>query len=95
MSTATFKHDLGDEVRDVFTGIVGIIIARTEWFNGCKRYVMQPSTLKTDNTPMDEFNIDEEQIVVVTKQKVPRPKGKAEKPPGGPKSGDRAVLRRG
>lgn len=67
-----FKYNLGDEVKDRITGLKGIIIARTEWFNKCIRYVVQPVKLE-DGKRVEEAAFDEDQIVIVTADKVPPP----------------------
>lgn len=61
-----FKFDLGARVSDVITGFKGVVTARTEWLNGCKRYVVQSEKLDKDNKPVD-LALDEEQMKVVGK----------------------------
>ena len=36
--------NLGDEVKDTITGFKGIVVARTEWLNGCARVTVQPQS---------------------------------------------------
>jgi hypothetical protein len=43
---------LGDKVKDRVTGLTGIVIARTDWLNGCIRMTVQPQELK-DGKPVD------------------------------------------
>lgn len=52
---------LGDLVRDSITGFHGIVIARTEWLNGCWRIVVQPQELR-DGKPIDALTFDVEQL---------------------------------
>lgn len=74
-----FKFDLRDTVKDEITGFTGVVIGRTEWLNGCIRYIVQSTKLK-DGKITDGENIDEDQLVLVKKGK-----SKAEKPrTGGP-----------
>ncbi len=73
-----FKFENGDEVKDKITGFTGVIIARTEWLNGCIRYVVQSKKRTAEGKAIDD-NIDEGQLVLTTKAK----KEKKDKP-GGP-----------
>jgi len=84
------KHtiEVGDRVKDKLTGFTGIVIAKTEWLNGCSRMGVQSEKLK-DGKTMDAEWFDEVQLTVA-KKSVHRPTGKelnAENPhriPGGP-----------
>lgn len=69
---------LGDSARDRITGYVGIIIARTEWLNGCLRVTIQAEEMK-DGKPVESQTFDAEQVELVVKVK-PSPR----KPKGGP-----------
>lgn len=69
---------LGDEARDKITGFKGIVIAITNWLNGCQRISIQPQELK-DGKPIDAHVFDAEQVEVV----VQTPAAPA-KPHGGP-----------
>lgn len=74
------KHfDLGDEVKDDITGFSGIIIARTDWINGCQRYTVQPKTLTKEGGIKETQTIDVEQLTLVHAAKKP-----THKPSGGP-----------
>ncbi len=53
-----------DEVKDIVTGFSGIVVAKTEWLNGCVRIGLQNAILK-DGLPMDVQWIDEEQLELV------------------------------
>jgi hypothetical protein len=94
-----FEFGLGDLVKDRVTGFTGVIMARTQWFNGCVRYLLQATALKPDGGTVDEHNFDEEQIELVEVRKVVPPahvmlkKGKGKK--GGPKSGEGRITRTG
>ena len=56
---------LGDLVRDIVTGYEGIVIGITEYLNGCRRPIVQPTKLKEDGTPYEGQAFDEEQLEVV------------------------------
>lgn len=72
---------VGEMAKDSITGFTGIVVARTEWLNGCARITLQPKGLK-DGKPVLMETFDEMQIEVV--------KGKGWKEPrvtntGGPR----------
>jgi hypothetical protein len=56
--------DLGMKVRDKITGLEGIVIARTEWLNGCERLTIQPEYNK-EGKPAEAQTIDAAQLEVV------------------------------
>lgn len=58
---------LGDVARDSITGYQGVVIARTEWLNGCWRIVIQAQELK-DGKPIEAQTFDIEQLVLVQKR---------------------------
>lgn len=55
---------LGDKVKDRVTGLVGIVMAKTYWTNGCVRVLVQPLRVKEDKLAATE-TIDEPQLDVV------------------------------
>lgn len=55
---------VGDVVRDRFSGVEGVAIARTEWLYGCVRITIQPRGEK-DGRPVDMFVINEPQCDVL------------------------------
>jgi hypothetical protein len=61
---------LGDKARDQITGFQGIVIAITDWLNGCRRITIQPQELK-DGKPIESHTFDVEQVTVVTEQAAP------------------------
>ena len=69
---AEFRHNLGDKVKDVVTGIVGIVISRSESLFGCNRYWLQPQEHK-DGKPADGGWYDEESLEVLEAKAVKRP----------------------
>jgi hypothetical protein len=60
-----FQIQLGDKVKDLVTGYEGIVIARTEYLNGCLRYGIQRTKLTKEGVPGAAEWIDEKQLVVV------------------------------
>lgn len=59
-----FKVDLGAEVEDVVTGFKGIVVARTEWHFGCRRYTVQPKGLTKEGKPFETATFDEDALRV-------------------------------
>ncbi|MFA6411569.1 MAG: hypothetical protein WCW53_02660 [Syntrophales bacterium] len=55
---------LGQKVRDLVTGLVGIAIAKCEFMNGCIQYGVKPSKLK-EGTPRDAEYIDVQQLEII------------------------------
>lgn len=55
---------LGDEAKDSITGLRGVVIAITEWLNGCQRIVIQPRELH-EGRPVEGSTFDVEQMVLV------------------------------
>lgn len=60
---------LGDEVEDAVSGMRGIVVARTEWLNGCLRATVQPPMGEDKKLPSSE-SFDHEQLNVITAKKV-------------------------
>lgn len=83
------RLELGDEVRDVVTGYQGIIVTRSEFLNKCVRHAVQSQELK-DGKPVDSQYFDEEQLEIVTAQKIRSPKVVQT---GGPRDVPSAVRR--
>lgn len=84
MSDPIFQFDLGDEVRDRITGLKGIILSRTQWYNKCIRYCIQPKGVKDGKIP-DGINMDEESLEMVKAQAIPSTKRNQT---GGPQRGE-------
>ena len=59
-----FLHELGVHVRDRVTGYKGIVIGRTEWLYGCRRYTVQSQEMK-DGKPVDSMSFDEDALEVL------------------------------
>ncbi len=66
-----FKINLGAEVRDRVTGFKGIVVARTEWHFGCRRYVVQPPGLTKEGKTFETGNFDEDALEVLKDFKKP------------------------
>lgn len=56
--------NLGDRVKDRVTGFKGIVVATTEWLNGCRRVGVQPEKLE-EGKPGDLQWFDEPQVDIV------------------------------
>lgn len=61
---------LGDKCKDLVTGYEGVVVARTEWLNGCIRVTLQCDKLDKDGKPQDTYTFDEPQLVVLKTRKV-------------------------
>ncbi len=61
--------ELGNKVKDKVSDIVGIAVSRTEYLNGCIQYGVQPK-LKKGATEINTWNIDEEQLDEIPKNKI-------------------------
>ena len=79
-----FKFELGDEVSDMVTGLVGVIVARSEYLNGCKQYCLKVQKLK-DGKPIEGEWIDQQQLKLIKSDKL----GIIKNNTGGPVSGFR------
>ena len=80
--------ELGDTVKDIYTGFEGVAVARTEFINGCIQFNVAPKWNKKDNPLMEEAGVDENSLKVIKKKPVKRvkkvkPKEPEKEPPGG------------
>lgn len=80
MSLVDFKFELGDKVKCIHTGFEGVIVARTEYMNGCIQYNVVPRFQKGKGFP-DEVGVDEGSLELMKKKPT---KKKARKRNGGP-----------
>ena len=71
--------ELGSKARDTISGFEGIVVAKTEWLNGCVRYTLEPTKLKDDGSTLDDETFDVQQLEAIEEAK---PKEKAST--GGP-----------
>lgn len=61
---------MGMEVMDIVTGVVGTVTARSEFFNGCVRYFVEPP-MKKGGTEAPKALWFDVQLLVVTKEDTP------------------------
>ena len=55
---------LGDKAIDRISGFQGVVVAITEWLNGCRRITIQPEALH-EGKPVDSSTFDAEQVARV------------------------------
>ena len=62
------KIELGDQVKCKYTGFKGVIVAKTEFINGCVQFSVVP---KWDGKSpiMEEMSIDEGSLEIIKKRK--------------------------
>lgn len=68
----TAKIELGDEVRCKYTGFKGIVVAKTEFINGCIQFNVLPKMVKGKNAIEgypEDIGIDEDSLEVMRKGK--------------------------
>lgn len=61
---------LGSEVKDTITGYKGIVVARSEWLNGCVRVSIQAQGITRDGVPVDPVVVNQEQVQVINENPV-------------------------
>ena len=76
--------ELGSKVKDLYTGFVGIAIARTEWLYACTRITVEPLKLTKDGAIGQTEAFDEQRLTVITKAKPKVAKEYTAAAPGGP-----------
>ena len=72
---------LGQEVKDIVSGFIGIAVGRHEYLQGCTRITVQPPVGKDKKLP-ESATFDEPQIEVIGKKKIVLAHGR--KDTGGP-----------
>jgi len=55
---------MGDRIKDSISGFKGIATSKTEWLNGCKRWLISPEELH-DGKPIEAQWFDAEQVALV------------------------------
>ncbi len=60
-----FKFSNGQKVKDLVTGMKGIIDCAALWLNGCKRYSVQPPMKKGETEKPESWWIDEQQLELI------------------------------
>jgi heat shock protein HspQ len=73
----SFKYGLGSEVEDKITGYRGLLVGRTEWLYGCRRYVIQ-SKEKKDGVPVKPLGVDEDSLKLIKAENNPKGRFKYE-----------------
>lgn len=61
-----FKFENGAKVKDLVTGVEGIITGRAEYLNGCVNYCVKPKLDKEGKVAKGEW-VDEPQLVALGK----------------------------
>ena len=56
---------LGDVAKDTISGFEGVVVARTEWLNGCVRVSVQPKKLQESGKPVEYETFDVTQLAMV------------------------------
>ena len=59
--------NLGDKVRDMVSGFVGIAVAKTEYLQGCNRISVQ-AAVKKNEKPEEWQAFDEPQVKVIKRK---------------------------
>lgn len=80
------RMNLGDKVRDRITGFTGILIAKTEWLNGCVRAVIQPQALEKGKV-IEATTFDINQLELLEPNSFAQPKQITETPPARRRAG--------
>ena len=66
-----FEIELGDKVQDIHTGFTGIVVAKTEFINGCVQFSVAPPWDKKSTLSVEEVCIDEQSLKILKKKKQP------------------------
>lgn len=72
MGIVNFGFNCGDKVRCKISGFAGVVVCQQQWFNGCKRYHVQPRGKKSTEL-LDSKVFDEDELEMVHAQHVPSP----------------------
>lgn len=57
--------ELGDKVKDIVTGVVGIAIGKSSWITGCDQYCVQQGKVSAEGKVSDGLWFDENRLSVV------------------------------
>jgi hypothetical protein len=57
--------ELGDKVKDVITGLEGIVTAIAEHLVGCRRMIVQPKGITDDGKMKESYWVDEPNLKVL------------------------------
>ncbi len=57
--------ELGDRVKDIYTGFEGTAVCRTTWLHGCDRIGIEPTDLDKDGAVKAAQYFDEQRVELV------------------------------
>jgi hypothetical protein len=60
---------LGDLAEDTITGYKGVVVAVTDWLNGCRRLTLQAKELTKDGKPVESYTVDSEDALLLKAKK--------------------------
>jgi len=58
MSSANFKFECGDEVKDKISGVKGVVVSRTEYLTSCNRYAIAEKKKPETWLHFDELQLE-------------------------------------
>lgn len=64
-SKTTRAIEPGDQAMDIYTGLKGTVLIRSEWMYGCERLTIQPKGLDDKGGPLDAHVYDDQRIKLV------------------------------
>ena len=64
-----FKFEQGDKVKHIINGFTGVVVARTQWYNGCVQYGIASKGLDKDGRALESVHFDEEYLEIVSGSK--------------------------
>jgi len=75
----------GSQVKDIYTGYEGIVMARTEYLYGCTQVLIVPLDLDKDGKRLSGEWFDEQRIETI-KKKAPKKSKESKAKTGGPQA---------
>ena len=60
--------ELGDTVKCIYTGFMGIAVSRIEFINGCIQFTIAPKY--NPKTPIEDEQIDSQSLIILKKGKI-------------------------
>ena len=63
----TTKIQLGDRVKDMYTGFEGTAVGKSKWLYGCSRILVEPTEL-FEGKVRESTWFDEQRVMLVSKQ---------------------------
>ena len=65
------KIRLGDYVQCKYSGLIGYVVAKTEFINKCIQYEIQPKVSEIEKNKYPEsVSIDEDSLIILDKKKI-------------------------